>query len=166
MKTFLDRFGFLFHRPRYFAKAATSLVTQGIFGGASIVKYLHFVARGLGTRPVRGVCLTTLEPSTEKVRLRNAKLIRKQAQRFRQTLFAAQRPRPSLLSLLLFRISRTSIRSMLDATACDYRYFAEQGWFSSDYYYPVSLSWIAKGMGRLFDKLAQMKYSRPLVSAK
>ena len=41
MKNLLDRLGFVFHRPRFFGKAFTALVAQGIFGGASIQRYLE-----------------------------------------------------------------------------------------------------------------------------
>jgi FMN-dependent NADH-azoreductase len=54
MKVFLDRLGFAFHRPRFHGKAFTSIVTQGIFGGGKVVKYLDFVeAGGSGHRIVR-----------------------------------------------------------------------------------------------------------------
>ena len=33
MKLFLDRLGFVFHRPRFHGKTSTSIVVQGIFGG-------------------------------------------------------------------------------------------------------------------------------------
>jgi multimeric flavodoxin WrbA len=48
MKTFLDRLGFAFHRPRFFGKTFTSIVTQGIYGGGKIVSYFDFVGNGLG----------------------------------------------------------------------------------------------------------------------
>lgn len=48
MKIFLDRLGFLFHRPSFFGKAFTGIVAQGIYGGEKIVKYLDFVGNGLG----------------------------------------------------------------------------------------------------------------------
>ena len=37
MKIFLDRLGFVFHRPRFFGKTFTSIVAQGIYGGDKIV---------------------------------------------------------------------------------------------------------------------------------
>ena len=37
MKVFLDRFGFAIHRPRYFGKVFTGIVTQGIGRGGNIV---------------------------------------------------------------------------------------------------------------------------------
>ncbi len=58
MKAFLDRLGFAFHRPRFFGKTFTSIVTQGIYGGGKIVDYLDFVANGLGFNTVKGSCIT------------------------------------------------------------------------------------------------------------
>ncbi len=66
MKIFLDRLGFIFHRPRFFGKTFTSIVVQGIYGGSKIVKYLDFVGNGLGFNTVKGSCLKSLEPMTEK----------------------------------------------------------------------------------------------------
>jgi len=66
MKIFLDRLGFLFHRPRFFGKTFTSIVAQGIYGGKDIVKYFNFIGKGLGFNVVKGCCITTLEPMTEK----------------------------------------------------------------------------------------------------
>src|SRR5512136_3026396 len=54
LKVFLDRLGFVFHRPRFFGKAYTSIVTQGIYGGPKVVKYLDFVGGGLGFNVVKG----------------------------------------------------------------------------------------------------------------
>jgi len=66
MKTFLDRFGFVCHRPRYFGKASTSIVTQGIGRGDKIVEYFDFLGMILGFNTVKGSCVTALDPRTEK----------------------------------------------------------------------------------------------------
>jgi multimeric flavodoxin WrbA len=66
MKIFLDRLGFVFHRPRFFGKTFTSIVAQGIYGGDKIVRYLDFVGNGLGFNTVKGSCITALEPMVEK----------------------------------------------------------------------------------------------------
>ncbi len=65
MKNFLDRIAFVLHRPQFFGKAFTAIVTQGIFGGASIEKYLETMGGNLGFQVAKGCCLTTLEPETE-----------------------------------------------------------------------------------------------------
>ncbi len=151
LKAFLDRFGYVFHRPRYFGKAFTSIVTQGIGGGGDIVKYLDFVGNGLGFNTVKGACVTALDPRTEKDQQRIDRTLAKHSERFYATLAKPPYPVPSLFKLMVFRMSRTSIRLMLDDSYRDYRYYADKGWFESDYYYPTRLGAPKKVAGRLFD---------------
>jgi multimeric flavodoxin WrbA len=155
MKVFLDRFGFLLHRPRYFGKTFTSLVAQGVYGGSKIVKYLDFVAGGLGFNVVKGCCIKTLEPMTEKAKSRTERSIAKQSWKFYRQLVKQEYPSPSMLKLLLYRLSRTSMKLMLDEKYRDYSYYAEQGWFNSEYYYPVKLNSVKKALGKFFDFAAR-----------
>jgi multimeric flavodoxin WrbA len=154
MKTFLDRLGFGFHRPRFFGKTYTSIVAQGIYGGKKIVDYLDFVGSGLGFNTVKGSCITTLEPMTEKQQRKTDQLLAKQARRFLSKMERPSYPAPTLLKLMLFRLSRTSMRLELDERFRDYRYYTEQGWFESDYYYPTRLGALKTGAGKLFDWMA------------
>jgi hypothetical protein len=55
---------------------------------------------------------------------------------------------------MLFRMSRTSIKLIQDETFRDYEYYKKNGWFESNYYYPVKLGPLKKIAGRLFDKMA------------
>lgn len=154
MKTFLDRLGFVFHRPRFFGKAFTGIVTQGIYGGGKIVDYLDFVGSGLGFNTVKGSCLTTLDPMTEKQRQKMDQTLAKQAGRFHARLEQPAYPAPSLLKLMLFRLSRTKMRIELDDSFRDYTYYADKGWFESGYYYPVRLGLLKTGAGKLFDAVS------------
>ena len=86
MKIFLDRLGFVFHRPRFFGKTFTSIVAQGIYGGGKIVKYLDFVGNGLGFNTVKGSCFTALEPMTEKEKQKMDRALAKQSRRFHERL--------------------------------------------------------------------------------
>jgi multimeric flavodoxin WrbA len=153
MKTFLDRLGFVLHRPRFFGKAFTSIVTQGIYGGGKIVDYLDFVGGGLGFDTVKGSCITTLEPMTEKGRQKIGRVLPAQARRFYATLQKPGYPAPTLIKLMAFRMSRTSMRLELDERSRDYTYYTDKGWFESDYYYPTRLGLVKKGAGLLFDSL-------------
>ena len=92
---------------------------------------------------------------TEKTRIRTEQAIEKQARKFHAKLRKQGYPRPSLIKLMLYRMSRTSIKKMLDENYRDYSYFKEKGWFESDYYYPVNLSLFKRTMGRLFDFAAR-----------
>ncbi|MHB9142375.1 MAG: flavodoxin family protein [Paludibacter sp.] len=155
MKNFLDRLAFIFHRPRFFGKTFTAIVTQGIFGGASIVKYLESVGENLGFHVAKGCCLTTLEPISELQQKKISQEIKKASIRFYKELTRQTPPTPSFFRLMLFRMSRSSIMAMLDEKYFDYRYFKEKGWFKSDYYYDVSLGFIKKLTGCFFEFLGK-----------
>lgn len=161
MKIFLDRLAFFFHRPRFFGKTFTGIVAQGIYGGKDIVKYLNFIGGGLGFNVVKGCYITTLEPMTEKGRKKTDELIEGQSKKFYSQLIKKEYPVPSLFELMIFRMSRSSRKIMLDEKYRDYTYCMEKGWFESDYYYPVKLNPIKKLAGRLFDKITvQMTKTR------
>jgi len=151
MKALIDRLAFVGHRPRFFGKTFTSVVTQGLFGGGKIVKYLDFVGACLGFRTVRGACITALEPMTEHEARKIDKTLSKLSERFRRSLMGQENPAPSLMMLAGFRMGRASMRANLDSTSLDYRYYDENGWFQSDYYFPAKLGPLKKLLGALFD---------------
>ena len=154
MKIFLDRLGFVFHRPRFFGKTFTSIITQGIYGGDKIVRYLDFVGNGLGFNAVKGSCITTLEPMTEKVKHKIDSSLAGLSRRFCKRLMKPAFPAPTLIKLMAFRMSRTSMGLMLDDSSRDYTYYKEKGWFESHYYYPTRLGVMKKIAGSLFDLIA------------
>jgi len=154
MKIFLDRLGFVFHRPQFFGKASTNIVFQGIYGGKRINRYLDFIAGGLGFRVVKGICLTSVEPVTEKRQKKIDRKLEELSRRFYSQLKGNPYPGPSVFELMKFRMSRTSIRRMLDDTNRDYTYYRDQGWFESGYFYPVRLNPLQQLTGNLFDWMA------------
>ena len=123
MKNFLDRQAFILHRPRFFDKTFTAIVTQGIFGGAPIVKYFKTLSGSMGYRAVKGCCLTTLEPSTPKEKEKMSKQIQKTARRYYRKLTLSAPESPTFFRLMLFRLARTNIMNMLDESWFDYRYY-------------------------------------------
>jgi len=154
MKTLLDRFGFACHRPRYFGKTFTSIVTQGIGRGNEIVKNFDFVAKILGFNTVKGVSLTALDPRTEKEQQRIDQAVDKLSQRFHRQLMQPAYPQPSWFMLMGFRMGRSTMIQMADRESRDYQYFNEKGWLESDYYYPVCLGLLKKAVGNFFDRAA------------
>jgi len=154
MKIFLDRLAFFFHRPSFFGKTFTSIVVQGIYGGKDIVKYFNFIGKALGFNVVKGSFITTLEPMTEKGQKKINDLIDKQSKKFYSKLIKKEYPTPSLFELMIFRMSRTMRKIMLNENFRDYTYFKKVGWFESDFYYPVKLNPLKKLIGKLFDIMA------------
>lgn len=154
MKVFLDRFGFLFHRPRYFGKTFTSIVAQGVYGGNKIVKYFNFIGKALGCNVVKGSCIKTLEPMTEKQENKIEKIIENHSKKYYKQLMKKEFPSPSLFELMIFRLSRSGIKSQLDDNYRDFTYYKEMGWFDADFYYPVKLNPVKKLTGKLFDAIS------------
>jgi hypothetical protein len=151
MKLFLDRLGYGCHRPQYHGKAFTSIVVQGFFGGDKILKYFDLMGTALGFDVVKGTCSTALVPMTEKERHERNTALAKQAKRFSAQMAKGAPHVPGLIEVVLFRMGRNSVRIELDETAVDYKYFAERGWFDSDFFYPTRLGFMKKSVGRLAD---------------
>lgn len=152
-KIFIDRLAFHFHRPRFFGKTSTSIVTQGVYGGGAIVKYVRFIGNAFGCSSVSGVCLNTLEPVSDKQLKKNEKALQSLSRRLKRQLQKDPFPVPSLAGLLIFRLLRNKIKSELSEEYRDYTYYREKGWFTSDFYYPVKTGLFKKAAGRFFDFL-------------
>jgi multimeric flavodoxin WrbA len=155
MKNLLDRLAFIFHRPRFFGKASMPVVTQGIFGGGAILKYLNNMGLNFGFNVAKGCCLRTLEPETERQKKKNSARLKKASMRFYRELMRPLPKSPSLFWMMMFRMSRTSIKLMLDEQYKDYRYYKEKGWFESGYYDDVSLGPLKRLAGVLSDLLGR-----------
>ena len=153
MKIFLDRFGFAIHRPRYFGKVFTSIVTQGVGRGNEIVKYFDFFGKTLGFNTVKGTCVTALDPRTQKDQQKIDSALEDLSKRFYARLKKPAYPIPSWFSLIGFRMSRSTIKENLDDKSFDFRYYAEKGWLESDYFYPTQLGPLKKVAGYLFDRM-------------
>ncbi len=151
MKLFLDRLGYVCHRPQFHGRAFTSIVVQGFFGGDKILKYFDLMGTALGFDVVKGTCSTALVPMTEKERQERDAALAKQAKRFRAQLAKGAPHVPGLLELVLFRMGRNSVRIELNEKDADYKYYVERGWFDSAYFYPTRLGPVKKSIGRLAD---------------
>lgn len=151
LKTFLDRLGFLFHRPRFHGKSFTSIVVQGFYGGGKLVEYLDFVGGGLGFNVVKGSCITALEPMVGKELLKMEKVIAGHSKRFHDQLHRPGYPTPSIMQLMFFRMGRNSAKFLAGDDNRDHTYYRDRGWFDSDYFYPTRLSPLKKAAGAIFD---------------
>ncbi len=153
MKVFLDRFGFAIHRPRFFGKAFTSIVTQAIGRGDRIVDYFDYTAFTLGFNTLKGVLVTGFDPKTEQQQQKIDRDLARHSRRFYDLLARPAYPVPSWLSLLGFRMTRTMIRQT-DPEWVDHQYYENKGWFEADYYYPTHLSPLKRAAGFLADRMA------------
>lgn len=152
MKVFLDRFGFACHRPRYFGKAFTSIVVQAVGRGDKVVDTFDWIANILGFNTLRGMVITAFDPRTEKQQKKIDNDLVKHSQRFYTLLAKSPHTAPGLTQILMFRFGRTLVRHQANPDTLDYRYYSENGWFASDYYYPTELGALKKALGTLIDR--------------
>ncbi|MEZ4998506.1 MAG: hypothetical protein R2758_13930 [Bacteroidales bacterium] len=110
---------------------------------------------GMGFNVVSGFVINTREPVPESEQVKTEKAIEKQSHRFCRQLVRREYPSPSMLKLMIFRMSRTSLKAALTEDFKDYRHFRDQGWFDNDYYYPVKLNPVKRTLGWVFDMTAR-----------
>lgn len=158
MKNFLDRAAFLFHRPRFFGKTFTAVVSQGVPMGGKIRRYLESTGANLGFDVVKGSCVWTLEPMTELQQKKLRMEVQKLSERFYRKLTCTVPSTPSFLRLMQFRFTRTGIRSA-DVKLFDYDYYRDKGWFASDYYHETPMGPIKKFAGHFFDFLGRRLFT-------
>lgn len=154
LKKMLDRLAYVFHRPCFFHKSFMPVVTQGIYGMESVLKYLDEVGRLWGFRVCPGLGLTVLweKPLPSDFNKINDEA-EKAAKRFYDSLTAISDPVPSLKEVIMFRSVR-AFHSIAAGFPRDHLYYKEQGWLESDYYYETRLGWYKKLAGRWVEKKA------------
>ena len=154
MKRFLDRLGFVIHRPCFFGKTFTSIVVQGIYGGPRVVEYLDFLGDSLGFNVVTGRCVTALEPVSEKDQRKIDGILAAHSRRFHDGMSGPPYCVPTLSHVMQLSMARTKVRLMLNESYRDYRYYRDKRSFEADYFYPARLNPLKKAAEHLFDYTA------------
>jgi multimeric flavodoxin WrbA len=159
MKVFYDRFAYIFHRPCLFGKTSMAFVTQGVYGGSSIIKYINEVSGFWGMNICKGISFTTpwgvRNPKIEYPEAEDNKInekIKEGAARFYSKLQSARNPSPSLKRMFFFRLTRSAHKYSKDRKR-DYEYFRQKGWFEADYFYDASIGLHKRLIGGLIDRL-------------
>jgi multimeric flavodoxin WrbA len=155
MKNLLDRCAFIYHRPRFFGKQLTVIVTQGLFGGREIRNFLENAGENFGFSVVKGSVVNTLEPMTVKRKAMLEKEIATLARRYSKALKRSELPAPSIVRLIGFRMTRTMLQWMR-VKLRDYYYYRDKGWFDSEYYYNTHMNIFKKAIARFSDTCGRM----------
>lgn len=136
-KNFLDHLAYLFHRPRFFEKAALVISTTGGTGLKETLGYLKFTAAGWGVNLLGslGVIQSAWDYS-QAYRDQKLKEIDTVAARMVTAMKTRKRPKPRLSDLIFFR----SMRLKAGWCECDRKYWEERGWFKKPYFLDVPLN--------------------------
>lgn len=129
MKTFVDRFAFLFHRPEFFGKHAVGIAVTGGVGLKEALKYISMFAGSWGFNwldevryadPPLGVKLPRFSEEKDRSGIAAARLA---------SALLDERPlKPSFGSLMHFHMMRAVYARMADYLPRDHSYWQEKGW--------------------------------------
>ena len=128
-KTFVDRFAYIFHRPRFFGKTALLVTTTGILGAKEVLEYMDLVASVWGFEVAHRVGLATLaEPLPASQAEENERKLEEAADAFFEALRRPERRSPSFNDIMLFHGQRGTFAEMGKTFPADYQYWKERGW--------------------------------------
>jgi NAD(P)H-dependent FMN reductase len=138
MKTFIDRFSYIFHRPRFFDKKALLLSTAGALGNKEVLDYLKLVTGLWGFDVSSRVGIVTPIPIPLKEEQENNHKLEKAALEFYNSLNKRRRS-PGYRDVLIFHAQRASFGELEHISPSDYEYWKEKGWLSPKAKYFVNL---------------------------
>jgi multimeric flavodoxin WrbA len=132
MKTFIDRFAYNLHRPRYFGKYALAVAVTGNIGLKPTLKYLNDVACGVGFDCVDQLG-TLAAPKNTPLRIISTRKDRTDevAAKFYRAM-AEKRPRKlTFIDHLGFRLMQASYARLEEMSPTDYQHWKERGWLDT-----------------------------------
>jgi hypothetical protein len=157
-KEFVDRFSYIFHRPRFFKKKSLLLSTTGALGNSEVLKYLHLVAQVWGFEIAGEAGLITPPEKIPEYRQReNEEICRRAAALFHAALTSPSRKSPALKDVILFHAQRGSFGELREHAPVDYRYWKEQGWLEPGvrYFVDVPVNPLYTVIGRFAEYMAR-----------
>ena len=130
MKNFIDRIGFLAHRPKYFDKQAMVMATCNSFGDDKVTDYLESIVNvfGLNVTSKLGLQITT---GSEKETKKNHEKTVNAFDIFIDSIKKDTRVTPNMTQLVMFNSFKMASEFVKDEFPADYEYYKDK----NDYYY-------------------------------
>lgn len=171
MKLFIDRHGYIFHRPRFFRQKALLLTTAGFAGFNDVLKYLDLVARIWGFDVVAGVGIrshATFGPLPPYVIQENEMKLQKAGDAFLAALQRGTRSKPKLFDVIGFHVGRAPSDEMGERAPADHNYWTDQGWLQKGrrYYVDVPVNPIYHAIGMMVEWYIRRRIRRDLQEAR
>lgn len=155
LKTLYDRLAYVFHRPRLFGKTSMAIVVQGVYGGKKVTKYIDELMSFWGCSTVKGAVISgALYPNSkvsQAVQNKTRDKLTAAVQRMTRAIDNYKPRHPSFFRLAIFRMTRSSMKYSPEALSADKKYYTENGWMESKYYYPVKLEPVHAVFGAMID---------------
>lgn len=167
MKSFIDRFAYVCHRPRFHGKKAMIIATTGAVGldfvmftlAMEIGTWGYTVVSKLGV-----ICPPekTLEKHERKLHKKTDKDIEKASAKFYSELKKDGVKKPGFISVLSFRLQKDAF-SRKDKNLADYKYWKDKGWLEKEtkFYYNVKINFVLRAVTGIIAKLITFKNLKP-----
>jgi len=139
MKVFIDRFSYIFHRPRFFSQKALLITTAGVIGNDDVLKYLDTVVRLWGFEVAGKAGLITAAPVPQSRIDKNREAVFRAARDFTTALQRGSRKSPGMMDVFIFRGQRGAFAQLAEISPADYTYWKEKGWFDRRVKYFVNV---------------------------
>lgn len=164
MKLFIDRFSYIFHRPRFFDKKALLLSTTGALGLKDILDYLKLVVSIWGFDVSSSVGIVT-PPGliSKKKEQENNQKLEKAASIFYNSL-RKERRSPTLKDIFVFHTQKASFGELGQSSPADYAYWKEEGWLNpkEKYYVDVPVNPVYNAIGRIAEQVLRRRMRKEM----
>ncbi|AKB13521.1 Multimeric flavodoxin WrbA [Methanosarcina thermophila] len=164
MKTFVDRFSYIFHRPRFLDKKALLLSTTGAVGLKEVLDYLKLVAGIWGFEVSQSIGLITPPGMiSKKQEQENNRKLEKAALEYYNS-FQKKRRSPGLKDVLIFRAQKASFGKPGYTGSADYAYWKEKGWLNPEakYYVDVPVNPVYNAIGWISEQMIRRKMEKEI----
>lgn len=168
MKNFIDRFSYIFHRPRFFHKKALLLSTTGATGLKDILDYMQLVASIWGFEVSHRVGIVTPPMAIPKKKeLQNEQKLKKAAAVFYDALMKKERSSPGFRDIIIFHAQKASFGELVKDSPADHAYWKEQGWLrqQAKYYVDVPVNPFYNAIGWTAEQILRRKIRKDMREA-
>lgn len=168
MKTFIDHFAYVCHRPRFFDKKALLLSTTGSLGLKRVLDYLKFIVGTWGFEVSHSVGLIIpARQISKRNEHENDRKLEKAALIFYNSLLN-KRHSPGLMDVLAFRFQRVSFGKPGYTAPADYAYWKEKGWLRPEarYYVDVPVNPVYNAIGWIAEQIVERKVRKEMAELK
>lgn len=144
MKNFIDRLGYLGHRPVFFDKYAMVIGICGGFGAKEVTKYMKGIFTSFGFNVVSSLELQ-ISTKSEKEKIYNHKKTIEAFDTFIAKIKKGQRNKPTLMQAIMFNMFKYVSEANKDLFAADYQYYKDK----NNFYYKAKIDFFKKLMAKL-----------------
>jgi multimeric flavodoxin WrbA len=143
MKNFIDRTGFLAHRPRFFDKYAMVMAACGGFGADVTNRFMAGTFSVYGYNVVASLELY-IATKSDNENARNSRQATEAFDSFLATVRSGQKPSPTITQLVYFHIFKAISVWNREAGVADYEYYKDK----TDFFYDTKLGFVKKRLAK------------------